>query len=246
VKPLTCARCGQEVRHGTRNGHSVMWLHREDADHHAVLGRPYSREDVAAWEAELDRPRTRVVVRRKKINATKDLAAHHAEWCEIEEYTTRAVDLEKYRKSEKFREAEERDVDELEEEGALEPIEVYSTPCPTKGVLTVETPSGPRPVAVPGGARTVILAAEQAGWEILKFTYARGPYLGAKGGSLGVADTHRLLLRGPSVDGEPRLAVAWWRNAKSDAVWRIENNTMTPIGAKALISWMKESPRAPD
>lgn len=241
MNPLTCGRCGAEVRHGTRDGGlTVAWLHRDPAvDHVAILGVPYSPEQVEQWEAALDEPRTRTVVRRKKINATKSKPAHHEEWTEEEIYTTREVDFKKMAKEARERQAAE-DLDEDEEpESPLEPVEVYSTPSPTIGVLEVDG----RTVKVPGGARTLILAAEATGWEIVEFTYARGPYMGAKGGSLGVADSHRLTLRGPdAVDGTPRLAVAWWRNAKSDRVWRIENKTVTVTGAKALGAWMKEVP----
>lgn len=244
MDPLTCARCGAEVRHGSRDGGlTVAWLHRDpDVDHVAVLGYVASDAMRRHWERELDLPRERVVIRRKKYGPTKDMPAYHAEWCEIETYTTRAHDFA--RMSPEARGEQAAEVEEGEEESPLEPIEVYSTPAPLKGVMTVETPDGPRPVATPQGVRNIANAAERAGWTVVELAYSRGPWMGAKGGSLGVADVHRLTVRGPDVDGAPRIGVAWWRNAKAQSVWRVENKTVTQIGAKALISWMKECPRA--
>lgn len=248
MKPLTCSRCDEEVRWGTRDG-VTSWLHREAVDHHTTLGTPWSTEYMAAIEAELDVERTRTVTRSKKVKGEK------VTWTEEETYTLRDLNLATYRKAKKFQEMEaaeaavraledpESEPDEDEEpESPLEPIEVYATPAPLIGSFTVEAADGPREVKVPGGARTVINLCEKVGWEVATFTYSRGPYLGASGGSLGVADAFRMVVRGPSVDGVTRYGVAWWRNAKATTAWRIEDGKTTPGGVRKLTDWMKEHP----
>lgn len=44
MKTNHCGRCGEEVRHGTRGGFTG-WLHREDKDHRATLGRVLTETD---------------------------------------------------------------------------------------------------------------------------------------------------------------------------------------------------------
>lgn len=234
----TCSRCGEEVRWGWRHGRQSYW-HREDVDHEPVFGYIMSDEDWAAIEAEMDRPRVRTVTKSKTVKGEK------ITWDEEQEYTTRELSLETYRKSAKYRAAEalEAEDDEEEDEGhELEPIEVHRTPMPHKGVLRVDTPDGPREVPVPGGTRTLLNLAEKQGWEVIDLTYSRGPYLGASGKSLGVSDYVVLRLRGPVVDGSPILGIASWRDGKSDWAYRVENKTMSRVGARALSAWMKENP----
>jgi hypothetical protein len=96
--------------------------------------------------------------------------------------------------------------------------------------------------AVPGGARIFINLAAKVGWAITRLTYARGPYLGAKGKSLGVSDSVVLHLRGPVVDGAPLQAVGSWRDGKSDFAYQVHRSTRTRVGARALTEWMKENP----
>ena len=132
-----------------------------------------------------------------------------------------------------------------EEDGSddIEPIEVLSTPIPQKGRLFIGCADGSVALAAtPGGARTVLNLANRIGWEVVRLTYARGPYIGSSGKSLGVSDSVVLLVRCVKVDGTVIAGVASWRDGKSDLAWKMEDKTVTAVGAKALIAWMKENP----
>jgi hypothetical protein len=54
--PDTCSRCGEEVRLGWRNG-VKGWLHREDVDHHTLLGHIHTQHDEDRKNAILDEVR---------------------------------------------------------------------------------------------------------------------------------------------------------------------------------------------
>jgi hypothetical protein len=134
----------------------------------------------------------------------------------------------------------ESEATEIQEARPLEPIEVRSTSMPHKGSLSLDTPDGPREVPVPGGVRTLLNLAERLGdWEVLRLTYARGPYLGANGSSLGVSDSITLMMRS-TLDSKPVYAVASWRDGKSDWAWKVIDKHAYRVGAKALNAWMKE------
>lgn len=70
MRSATCARCGQEVRHGIRNG-ITAWLHREDVDHIAILGQPVTPEMLA----EIDRQNREVI--RTYEDGTEYTTAEH-------------------------------------------------------------------------------------------------------------------------------------------------------------------------
>lgn len=243
-RPETCSICGEEVRWGWRPGltspqgpGSGFWMHREDVDHTPILGRIMTPEDIAEQERQLDLPRERHI------------------YCDppfpliyrIETYTVRELELAKHRKDKRFQAMEaakavlhpDEDDDDEEEGHELEPIEIHSTPMPTQGALQV----GGREIPVPGGVRIFInLLDKIEGWEVERLTYARGPYLSAKGKSLGVSDSVVLRLRGPLVDGRHLWAVASWRDGKSQFAYAIHKTT-DRVGARALATWMKEAPR---
>lgn len=248
TRPETCSRCGEEVRRGWRHGREAYW-HRLDVDHEPVFGRMMTEADKAEIERQANLPRTRVVTRSKKVKGEK------VTWDETETYTAAELDLERYRKSKNHQKMEAAaealaalepvDNDEDDEEEGLDempPVEVYSTPSPLVGALEIDG----RQVKVPGGCRTIINLAAKVGWEIHALTYSRGPYVGSSGKALSVSDMHRLVVRGPSVDGVRRLGVAWWRDGKADWAWRIEDNTITRGGVKTLSDWMKEAPDGQD
>lgn len=104
----------------------------------------------------------------------------------------------------------------------FEPIEVPSTPVDPK-----DAPAGPKRLANLG---------LKLGWELVRLTYARGPYMGANGKSLGVSDVHVVALR------RGRLgAVAYWRDGKAVAGWLLdEDGWLDRVGISALQNWMKE------
>lgn len=118
------------------------------------------------------------------------------------------------------------------ESKVIEPIEVYSTPL-----------TGDEPV-VPSGARSLVKLARQHGWELVRFTYSRGPYMSGTGlKSLGVADFVVVSVR-TTVDGARLGAVASYRNGKTDTCWVVRSNTATRSGIKALRDLIKETSHA--
>lgn len=230
-----CGRCGEEVRYGAR-GLILGYLHREDVDHAPIFGTPWTPEFEAQLEAQLDLPRERFVPTKTGWPLLFDIVP----------YTTREFDIARMKKAAReaaAAEAEALEPDDDEEEGE-EPgaIEVYSTPLPLREVIIVDTPNGPRHVSAPQGLRTIANAAINAGWEIFEVTYSRGPYMGAKGLSLGTCDFTRLVVR--PLDGSKRLGIGWWRDNKSTTAWRVEGGRIHRVGAKALKDWIKEEPRA--
>lgn len=216
-----CSTCGEEVRYGVRGNSPPRWLHREEKDHKPTFGRLFTEADKAEVE--------------RQIHLTRYLE-------DGTPYTT--AEFDRKRMSKKKRDALDAEEADPEEEGhdELEPIEVHRTDMPHKGVLSVETPTGPREVPVPGGVRTIINLAEKIGWEVTRLTYARGPYLGASGKSLGVSDSVVLHVRGVTLDGRQLHGVGSWRDGKSDTAYQIENKTITKTGANDLKAWMKENP----
>jgi hypothetical protein len=104
-----CARCGEEVRFGEREGREGWW-HRTRMDHIAILGTPLLPEDHPEIQAALDAPR---------VDAKG------------EPYTTRGFDIAKIKDRAK-REAAEQEAaeatDEEWEEHEIPAPEVLSTP----------------------------------------------------------------------------------------------------------------------
>lgn len=109
MKPSLCARCGEEVRFGHRDGREGWW-HRLRMDHLAVLGTPATPADDPAIQAALDLPR---------VDANG------------QPYTTREFDIARFKDREK-REAAEREAADLAEEEweehEIPDPEVTSTP----------------------------------------------------------------------------------------------------------------------
>lgn len=211
---ITCGRCGEEVRYGTR-GSTTGWLHRTDVGHQAILGRPASPEDLAEIERQLDLPRERT-----RADGT------------VEAYTTRQNDLERYRKNKKFREAEER---ETQDDIEVEPLPPPEVPCEPIGVDSF----APR-----SGIRQVINLVAKQGWELRRLTRARGPYVGADGSLLSISDTVVLGARGPSgFDGTTRVAVASWRDGKFDFAFtgtlKDGRLSTTKADATTMKNWIK-------
>lgn len=229
-----CAVCGQEVRWGWRDGQdgqgprNAYW-HRDLVDHAPKFG--VLDYDRTAVEYQRHLERTRTVTRKVK-----------GEPVTVEEtYTAVGVEEAIMAKSAKGRErlAAEHEDDEEDEGHDLEPIEVYAIRMPLKGTFEVTHVDGAtHEVAVPGGIRRVVNLATKTGWEVLKATYSRGPYLGAKG-SLGVSDRMRLILAGPQVANIRDYGVAWWRDGKSDACWIVENGEVRIATVTELTDLMK-------
>lgn len=163
------------------------------------------------------------------------------EWDEI---TARLAEGLKFR-TKRTNDGQEEAREETSHE--LEPIEVRSVPMPHKGRMFVGCSDGSVAVAtVPGGTRTLLNLAAKQGWEVLRLTYSRGPYLGALGGSLGVSDSVLCILGGPVVDGGRLWAVASWRDGEADWAMQITKGHSTLVGMKALTTWIKEAPRGED
>lgn len=229
MKSETCSRCGQEVRRGYRDGR-LAWWHREAVDHEPVFGN--ASYDKAEVERQRHLPRERYV----KVNPEGFPLLF-----EIETYTAAEVELKAMSKAARDRAAEEDE--DAEPEHPLEPIEVRCTPLNLKGETVVTDVDGRERVTVtPGGARTLINLATKLGWDVVRLTYARGPYIGAKGGSLGVSDSVVLVVRGPVLDGSNVYGVASWRDGKSQWAWRVVDRKIDAVGARALSAWMKEVP----
>lgn len=183
MKSATCAKCGEEVRHGYRNGH-LAWLHREAKDHLPMFGRLTTPEErqtaLEAWDL------------RKAAEGLEEEAV-----------------------------------------GAMEPIEVPHTD------LDLEDE------AVPGGLRQVARLALKHGWTLHRLSYARGPYVAATGKSLGLSDSHVLVVRG-RVDGTPALGVASYRDGSADWAWRVTGKYAHRCSVTDLKKWIKEHPHGAD
>jgi len=127
----------------------------------------------------------------------------------------------------------------------------YAAPVyPEPEVLA--TPVEPKDDRVPGGVRTITnLLAKTDGWELVNLTYARGPYVGAKGEVLSISDSIVLRARGPEVDGRLRYAVGSWRDGKFDSAYILTRKPGTeryesrPANASELKAWIKGSQEEP-
>lgn len=186
----TCSVCGQEVRYGYWQDRKA-YFHREPADHEPIFGRRFTAEEQAEVERQMDLPRTRVVTRTIK-----------GEKVQVEEtYTARQAMTAKAK-----REAEETPDEDAEPEGIMTEV-----PEPEVRKTAIERDDE----RCPQGARNLLNAAARAGWEVRRLTYARGPWIGAKGQVLSISDT---VVCGV-VDGDQRYAVASWRDGKVASAW---------------------------
>jgi hypothetical protein len=224
-----CARCCEEVRYGARGG-VTGWLHRDAVDHHAILGQPFTAEMAAEAERQLDVPRQRLAP-----GVSAHCPTYQGLW-PLETYTTREHDLQRYRKKKSFRDAEV--VEDDDEVAPLPPVEVWCH--------DVEPDSfGPR-----SGIRQVINLADKQGWERVRLTHARGPYVGSRGESLGISDSIVLGVRRERLDGSTSVAVASWRDGKFDFAFIgaiISGNLSTrSANATEMKTWIKGNDDLPD
>jgi hypothetical protein len=215
-----------------------MYLHREEVDHRAVLGHTLTADGEAAIRKALDEPRVRVVTRSKKVDGEQ------VSWEEEEAYTTRELDLTRYRKSKKFRDAEAlQDAPEDDEDdepiAPLPPVEIPSHPIDADSFA-------PR-----SGIKQVInLVAKTDGWERHRLTHSRGPYVGSKGECLSISDFVVLGARQVLLDGTVRVAVASWRDGKFDFAYIgiIKDHRLNPhrVDATSMKNWIKGTYDLPD
>lgn len=235
MRSETCSRCGEEVRYGKR-GTLRGWLHREEVDHAPILGTIVTPEQIAENDRQQHLPRTRMVTKSKGKGDKK------ITWEEEEAYTTAELDLERYRKQKKFREAEEREL-EFDDDGdpeTTDDIEVEQYPEPEVRSTPVAVDEFPPR----SGIRQVANLIPRQGWEIVRFTKARGPYLGATGKVLSTSDSVVLGARGPvQLDGTRRVAVASWRDGGFDSAYigTLEDGRLTTTGVNSagLKAWIK-------
>lgn len=235
MNPLTCSRCGEEVRYGAR-GNVLGWLHREEKDHAVILGFIASDEEKARWESELDKERTRMVTKTKGKGDNKTTY-------EVEEtYTARTISMTTEAKK------AEAEADDDED------VTVEVIPEPEQRATPVEVDSfAPR-----SGIRQILnlLSGDHKnrveGWELVSLTASRGPYIGSSGKVLSISDV--VLLRAREVDSGPHLAVASWRDGSFDFAYTgvLHDGVVTSTAANsmALKAWIKGESRdnheAPD
>lgn len=214
-----CGACGEEIRRGLRHGRTDWW-HREDVDHAAVLGQPFTSELAAQVGIELD------VVRLRLAKGVAAKCPTYQRFWPLEEYTTREHDRAKMKKS--IRDALDDEDDIVVE---LPPVEI---PCHPVDVSTFAPRSGIRQVCN--------LVAKQ-GWELVRLTHARGPYVGASGACLSISDTIVLAARKVRVDGSTNVAVGSWRDGKFDFAFTgtIQNGNLSTTKADAtqMKNWIK-------
>src|SRR5690348_14208881 len=162
AKAEHCSRCGEEVRFGVREPISTpRWLHAQDVDHTVLFGQPYTAEMQAETQRQRHLPRFR---------EGKD--------GETIQYTTAEWEEARYTKAKRAQLAAERaDEDDEEAEEPLPEPEVRARPIDISEFA-------PR-----SGIRQIYNLVEKTpGWQIVNLHYARGPRMGASGGSLGISD----------------------------------------------------------
>jgi hypothetical protein len=108
-------------------------------------------------------------------------------------------------------------------------------------------PVGPDDFPARSGIRQIYnLVEKTAGWEVVNFTLAIGPYVGARGEVLSISDSVKMVMRGPGVDSGVRVAVASWRDGAFDSAYTgiLKGNTVhtQPANSNALKAWIKETP----
>lgn len=118
-----------------------------------------------------------------------------------------------------------KDIDEVHEIEIPEP-EVRATPV------------GPKDEHVPGGVRTITNLLAKTGWNLVSLTYARGPYLSAKGTVLSISDSILLKAR---VDDATRFVVASWRDGGYDFGYAIAGKAPRRVNATELKDFIREA-----
>ena len=231
----TCGRCGEEIRYGTRDGVTKFW-HRGPVDHEPAHGRPWTPEDSARQQAELDRLRVRPIGEPDEEGFQK-----------IEFYTVRRFGL-------KGDAAKAYDALHAPEEAALPPVEVWCHPVapddplvPQGARLLAELVSGVTRVTPKGKSSKSPKHPPMApGWELRRLTHARGPYVGANGECLSISDTIVLGARQTGLDDGYRIAVASWRDGAFDFAWTgvVKGNVAHTdrANSNALKAWIKDTP----
>lgn len=197
----TCSRCGEEVRWGTR-GSITGYLHRLDADHVPIFGTPWSPELVAALEEQARLPRT-----------MEDGTVYTTLEFDIIE---RDKDPERRRRRLALARGEDPDAPPA----PLPPVEVpkhdldVKSFAATSGIAQLHNLASGVTRVTPDGKSTKVKKHPPMapGWEVRRFTGARGPYLGADGSVLSISDTVVLGARGP----DQKIAVAAWRDGQFD------------------------------
>lgn len=237
-----CARCGEEVRYGTR-GLVTGYLHRLDVDHVPLFGAAQTPESLAAIEAELDKVRERFV-------PTDD---GFPLLFTIETYTTREFDIAKdtdpARRRRRLALARGLDPDAPPPpipapEVARHDLDIKDFPG-TSGIVQLYNLFAGITRVMPNGksSKSQKHPPMAPGWAVRRFTGARGPYLGADGTVLSISDT--VVLGAREVDSD-RIAVASWRDGQFDTgyighlergIARVEAATSTEMKA-----WIKEPP----
>lgn len=113
-------------------------------------------------------------------------------------------------------------------------------PEPEKGCTPIEV-SDLRPRS---GPRILCGTVKKAGWDLVRLTTSRGPYIGADGSVLSTSDSIVLCARGPArLDGMTPIAVASWRDYKLDFAYRGEIRgrkiNLTGVNSDGLKDWIK-------
>lgn len=94
------------------------------------------------------------------------------------------------------------------------------------------------------GIRQIInLVNKTEGWDLVRLTASRGPYLGAKGQVLSISDFVVLGARCPRLDGSVGVAVGSWRDAKFEIAYigNIANGVLSPrrVNSTGMKNWIK-------
>jgi hypothetical protein len=225
---VVCSKCGQEVRYGKR-GDMVAYLHREEVDHHTILGHMMT----ASMYEEVRRQREEV------LRYMEDSDGN------VTEYTTAEFDIVK-RDKDPERRNRRLAILRGEDPDYVEPIpepEISSHPvtaadfAPRSGVRRIIN-------LVDGKGKTRV-----PGWELVRLTACRGPYLGADGSVLSISDSVVLAARGPVIlddllDECRPVAVASWRDGGFDSGYVALVKTgmiVESVNATQLTDWIKEN-----
>jgi len=216
----SCSACGQEVRWGWRNegqGLRQGWWHREHVDHRATFGQV----------ADLKTVYTPVLERRREKNPD------WAGWTDVDEDGAK-IEPE----PEPFDRRDDLGIEQVkdQQEGwdAIPEPEVRAT-----GIH----PDDPR---TPGGARKICNLLKKSGWERRRLSFARGPYLGAKGDLLSISD-HVVLVARVTNSEERRYVVASWRDGKFDSAWihskdpNGKQTVLDKVNSNQLKEWIRNA-----
>lgn len=216
---VRCGRCGEEIRHGVREG-ITDWWHREAVDHHAILGRAATTEDLA----ELERQYTQVV-RTYEDGSTYTTAEHDIA-------RDKDVDRRRRRQAELRGEPLQTEVFVPPVETACHPVDVDSF-APRSGIRQVVNL-----VARSGWELRRLTHARGpyigAGGEVLSISDS--VVLGATGPD--------------RLDGTTPVAVASWRDGKFDFAYTgiIKDGRLstTKADATTMKGWIKAPMTSPE